>query len=341
MGKWSKEITEKGTNFLDNSLNARGDYFKLKEDFRLFLLDKLKKRELTDLEIEEIITDYSSIYAVVGYSFEEYQQNVDLFEIKTLQVNSVISTSLMLEYRIHDILFNKDLILESTRKELEKPYFFYDYVIETLEKLKERTTDVNNLKEIEGLLTEAIQYSKDAKKQKENDYKRINKLKEDEYYIGTMSQEKNLISLLNDILIYYVSNDILKGVRESILKDYDVAIEKDILKRLETKHCLKVGAFKITQNKIANLMKLSLQNEGGNVIDNKALKMFSLLINLEDEAKKEEYKKALKKCIALVTEDVEEEQGIRKRGFTLEYMARTRAKELLQEMEWCDFEEKK
>jgi hypothetical protein len=43
MGKWSKEITEIGTKFLDNSLNARGDYFKLKEDFRLFLLDKLKE----------------------------------------------------------------------------------------------------------------------------------------------------------------------------------------------------------------------------------------------------------------------------------------------------------
>ena len=280
-----------------------------------------------------------------------------IFGTQVLQVNSVISTSLTIEYRIHDILFNKDLNLQSTRKELEKPNFFYTYVIETLEKLKQEQqerfkkpiskelTEAERLhllnlqdkmqKDTDELLKEARQNLKDAEKQRENDNNRIQELKKSEYYIATISKDDNLISLFRGILLDYVTNDIIEGVRDTFFKKYHVKIENRT-PRAERVHCLKVGAFKITQNKIADLMRLSLLNEGGNVIDKRVLDLFTLFIDLEEQTKTTEYKELLKKYVKVASKEMDETQG--KKVDTLACCVMSNAEELLQEKGWCDFE---
>lgn len=331
MEKWQTEYTKVlGEKYLNNILNFKDNDEKLTRDFSRDIL------QTGGNDAIEILKEYVSVADMLRYSFGLYRSNVDYFGTQVLQVNSVISTSLTIEYRIHDILFNKDLTLNSTRKELEQPYFFYDYVIKTLETLKKQTTDAKNLKEIEDVLQEAIQYSKDAKKQKENDNKRIQTFKKDVYYIGIVSKDENLISLFRGILLDYVTNDIIEGVRDTFFKKYHVKIE-DRTPKAERVHCTKVGAFKITQNKIADLMRLSLLNEGGNVIDKKAFDLFTLFVNLEEQTKTTEYKELLKKYIKIASKEMDETEG--KKVDTLACCVMSNAEELLQEMGWCDFEE--
>ena len=78
------------------------------------------------------------------------ETTLTIFGTQVLQVNSVISTSLTIEYRIHDILFNKDLLNESVKKDVEQPNFFYTYVIETLEKLKQQQQEYIQLKVLQN-----------------------------------------------------------------------------------------------------------------------------------------------------------------------------------------------
>lgn len=344
-------IKERGTEYLNDILNMRGDLNKVDRDFTHDIL------QMDDKEAIEIIREYTSLANMLRYTFGLYRSNVDYFGTQVLQLNSVISSSLTIEYRIHDILFNKDLLNESVKKDIEQPNFFYKYVIETLEKLKQEQqerfddpipktmTEAERLhylflqekmqKDTDELLKEAKQQLADAEKQRKNDNKRIQELKKSEYYIGTMSKDENLISLFRGILLDYVTNDIIEGVRETYFKKYKVKIQNRTPKA-DRVHCLKVGAFKITQNKIADLMRLSLQNEGRNVIDKKAFDLFTLIIDLEEQTKTAEYIKLLKKYTKVASEEISDE--IRKAD-TLACCVMNNAEELLQEMRWCDFEE--
>ena len=355
MEKWQREqldnaIKERGTNYLNDILNMRGDLNKIDRDFTHDIL------QMDDKEAIEIIREYTSLANMLRYTFGLYRSNVDYFGTQVLQLNSVISSSLTIEYRIHDILFNKDLLNESVKKDIEQPNFFYKYVIETLEKLKQEQqerfdepipktmTEAERLhylflqekmqKDTDELLKEAKQQLADAEKQRENDNKRIQELKKSEYYIATLSKDKNLISMFRGVLLDYVTNDIIEGVRDTFFNRYNIKISNRTPKSKRV-HCLKVGAFSITQNKIADLMRLSLLNEGGNVIDKKVLDLFTLFVDLEEQTKTEKYKKLLKKYIKVASKEMDEETD---KADTLACCVMSNAEELLQEMRWCDFE---
>jgi hypothetical protein len=307
-----KLIKERGTLFLNDTINMRGDIDEICNKFQqdIIAIDKTKA--------VDIVGKYLTIEAKILRTFALYKDNIDSFSNSVLQINSVISSSLTIEYRINDILFNIDT---------KKLNYSCDDLINKLEKLKNQTTDIDNLKEIEAVLDEAIQYLT-------NNKKRIQELKNSEYYIKTMSKDKNLIFLFSSILFYYVSNDVLEGIRKHLLKKYNVKIE-DKTPKDEKIHCLKVGAYKITKNKIIDLMRLSLLNEGKNVIDKKALDIFNIFIDLENQTKTKIYKETLKKHIKVVSDDIEKNET---KDLTLYVMDETM--QLLQEMRWCNFEKK-
>lgn len=341
-------IEERGTKYLNDIINMRGNLDKINRDFTHDIL------QMDDKKAIEILKEYTSVADMLRYTFGLYRSNVDYFGTQVLQLNSVISTSLTIEYRIHDILFNKDFFLTSNKiSDIEK----INEAIKTLEQMREKQeeifdepipktyTEAERLhfitlqdkvkEETDNLLKTFKQQLADAEKQREQDNNRIQDFKKNEYYIGTMSKDENLISLFRGILLDYVTNDIIEGVRETYFKKYKVKIQNRTPKA-DRVHCLKVGAFKITQNKIADLMRLSLQNEGRNVIDKKAFDLFTLIIDLEEQTKTAEYIKLLKKYTKVASEEISDE--IRKAD-TLACCVMNNAEELLQEMRWCDFEE--
>lgn len=347
-------IDKRGTEFLNDIINMRGDLEKISRDFTKDLLQMDGDNKYAINKINE----YYSVADMLRYTFGLYRSNIDYFETQVLQLNSVISTSLTIEYRIHDILFNKDLLNESVKKDVEQPNFFYTYVIETLEKLKQQQQEHFNEpipktiseaerlhylflqekieKETDELLKEAKQQLADAEKQREKDNNRIQDFKKDAYYIATLSKDENLISLFNGVLLNYVSNDIVEGVRETFFKKYKVIIE-DRTAKAERVHCLRVGALRITQNKFAEILKLSLLNEGGNVLDKKALNLINIFIDIKEQTKTKEYITLLKKYTKIASKEIEAEK--RRKADLLASCTLHTAKELLQEMRWCDFEE--
>ena len=163
-----KLIKERGTLFLNDTLNMRGDIDEICNKFQqdIIAIDKTKA--------VDIVGKYLTIEAKILRTFALYKDNIDSFSNSVLQINSVISSSLTIEYRINDILFNIDT---------KKLNYSYDDLINKLEKLKKQTTDIDNLKEIEAVFDEAIQYLT-------NNKKRIQELKNSEYYIKTMSKDK-------------------------------------------------------------------------------------------------------------------------------------------------------
>lgn len=345
-----KQIDARGTEFLNDILNMRGDFEKVNRDFTrdILRIDGNNKYAI------DKINEYFSVADMLRYTFGLYRSNVDYFGTQVLQVNSVISTSLTIEYRIHDILFNKDFLLKSNKlSDIEK----INEAIETLEAMRTKQQEIfdepipktyteaerlhfmtlqDRVKEETDNLLEAFkQQLADAKTQREKNNNRIQEFKKNEYYIGTLSKDKNLISMFRGILLDYVTNDIIEGVRETFFKKYKVKIENRT-PRAERVHCTKVGAFKITQNKIADLMRLSLLNESGNVIDKKTLDLFTLFIDLEEQTKTAEYKELLKKYIKIASKEMEKEK--KRKADLLACCVMNNAEALLQEKGWCDFE---
>lgn len=350
MEKWQREqldnaIKERGTEFLNDIINMRGNLDKINRDFTHDIL------QMDDKEAIEILKEYTSVADMLRYTFGLYRSNIDYFGTQVLQLNSVISTSLMIEYRIHDIIFNKNFLLKTNEfSDVEKMQNIIDTIKEkqkeikddklTLPLQKEAMTQRKQMQDkaiscFDYLIKAFTPYLEDAQKQAEGNNNRIQEFKKNEYYIGTMSKDDNLISLFRGVLLDYVTNDIIEGVRETFFKKYNVKIEKRTPKAKRV-HCLKVGAFGITQNKIADLMRLSLLNEGRNVIDKKAFDLFTLFINLEEQTKTIEYKNILKKYIKVASKEMEKET---RKADTLACCVMNNAEELLQEMRWCDFEQ--
>lgn len=309
-----KLIKERGTLFLNDTLNMRGDIDEICNKFQqdIIAIDKTKA--------VDIVGKYLTIEAKILRTFALYKDNIDSFSNSVLQINSVISSSLTIEYRVNDILYNTNI-------ETQKNPSFYTNLIKVIEEIKKQKTDSDDLKEIENVLQEAEQNAKNLKEF-------IKELRNSEYYIKTMSKDKNLIFMFSSILFYYVSNDVLEGIRKYLLKRYNVKIE-DKTPKDEKIHCLKVGAYKITKNKIIDLMRLSLLNEGKNVIDKKALDIFNIFIDLENQTKTKIYKEIIKKHIKVILDDIEKNET---KDLTLYVMDETM--QLLQEMRWCNFERK-
>lgn len=341
-------IDKRGTEFLNDIINMRGDIEKISRDFTKDLLQMDGDNKYAINKINE----YYSVADMLRYTFGLYRSNIDYFETQVLQLNSVISTSLTIEYRIHDILFNKNLLLKTNEfSDVEKMQNIIDTIKEkqkeikddklTLPLQKEAMTQRKQMQDkaiscFDYLIKAFTPYLEDAQKQAEGNNNRIQEFKKDAYYIATLSKDDNLISLFNSVILNYVANDIIEGVRETFFKKYKVIIENRTAKA-ERVHCLRVGALRITQNKFAEILKLSLLNEGGNVLDKKALNLINIFIDIKEQTKTKEYITLLKKYTKIASKEIEAEK--RRKADLLARCTLHTAKELLQEMRWCDFEE--
>lgn len=78
MEKWQREqldnaIKERGTDYLNDILNMRGDLNKVDRDFTQDIL------QMDDKEAIEIIREYTSLANMLRYTFGLYRSNVDYF----------------------------------------------------------------------------------------------------------------------------------------------------------------------------------------------------------------------------------------------------------------------
>ena len=359
--KWESEYLKSlGKKFLDDTFTLQKTPEQLEKELKEGLKNCPKK------QAEEIFIKYTNIADLLRHSFGLYYNNVEFFEKKVLQVNSIISTSLMLEYRINDILFNRDLLskdendnnidnnkilqyfntIDKGLKGIKKAeQTALEQIKPLLKELKNEEQNsimeqvINSIEEVlqnaEDMKQKTDKYIADTSKKITRDKEVIKELLKDEYFIGSLSKEKNLKNLFKDILITYIANDIIDGVREIYIKKYDVVISRT--PRKKRIHCLNRGAYIITKGKIQDIMQLSLLNHEGNIIDDTTLKLFSIFIDIEAETKKAEYKKILKKYYKIASEKIEQE---RNKYTFLDIISGNTAEKVLQELRWCDFEEK-
>ena len=184
-----KETLDRVKKYLNDVINneapsqAEADIQLLKD------IQKLEKDKAKD-----IAEKYIDIAYMLRQTYGLYRRNIEYFERRVLQLNSVISTTLMLEYRIHDRIYNKDLLLEGNQKEIKNPNFFYKYVIELLSRLDAEEDHTEETKQqIQKLIKEAKDLKTDAEKQAEKTQNQINNFRENEYYIYNLRRDNNLI----------------------------------------------------------------------------------------------------------------------------------------------------
>lgn len=360
--KWESEYLKKlGKEFLDNSFTQQKTQAQLEAEFR----EKLKN--FPKEEAEKTFEKYTRLADLLRCTFTLYYNNVSFFEKQVLQMNSVISTSLMLEYRIHDILFNRDLLSKDENDnniDNNKILQYFNTIDKglkgikkaeqtALEQIKPLLKELKNeeqnsimeqvinsigevLQNAENMKQETDKYITDTRKKITRDKEIIKELLKDEYFIGSLSKEKEFKNLLRSILTTYVSNDIVENIRELYINKYDVILAKMTPKE-DRIHCLNRGAYIITKGKIQDIMQLSLLNHEENIIDDTTLKLFSIFIDIEKTTKKKKYINKIETYTKITSEQLEK---VRDKALVLETFSRISAEKVLQELRWCDFEEK-
>lgn len=321
-------VKERGEKYLNDVLNKRND---LGEIISSFSKDILKLEPNPSEDTKKLITHYIDLGNALRYSFVFYRNNADSFERQTLQLNSVISTSLMIEYRLNDLTYE---LFDEKEKEKEKS------INELIDGLKElKTSNFTNelqdkerlIKMIDAQIDKFTDIVKEINAEKEELKKSIDKLLNDPYHIRTMSKDENLTPLLNDIILTCITNELCDEYRELAFKNNHIEIENRTQKK-DRLQCLNLQAYEVTQNKVKDLIRLSLLNEGENVIDKKAFDLFNLFIELKEAITKTEYKKLLEKYTKDLYKETEYKQD------NLFIKIEEYAKRLLQELRWCDFE---
>lgn len=352
MEKWQREqldeaIKERGTKFLNDILNMVSSQ---KENENDFIKDIL---QIDRAEAKEIIEEYTDLANMMRYTFGIYRSNVEYFNQYSLQINSVVSTSLLIEQHIHDLTYNRDLLLTSNKKsDIDK----LNEAITTLEKMNKKQkecfkepipktyTEAERLhfmslqdaivKNTDDLLEDLKQQLADAKEQEKKIQNEIKHQEKSDYFIGTLSNDEDFYYMFRGTILNYVTNDVVEGVRDAFFRKYKIKIV-DRKPKAERVHCLKASSYKFTTEKIAKLMQLALLNHSKNIINDRILFLFELFINLEEKTKQEEYKKIIKKHIKQAFKEMLEEDN---KTETLACCTMSHAEEIMQEMGWFSIE---
>ena len=269
-----KDVIERCNRYLNDSINMVESFEKLTEDliFDITILDKKNAKS--------IVEEYSDYVMMLRSTYRDYRFNVENFERYVLRLNSVISSTLILEYRMHDILYNKDYIIKIIDEVIEKEA---DSLI--------KKTDIKLSQE--ELITKIEELTKAVK---ENAIKRtytilnqdnIEEMKKDYYFIGNISKDKDLKDLIGQICQIYIENELIRTIRETIYKKHNIVIKNESKNKI---HCLKMGAYTITSDKIKSVIELALQNYQENVIDNETRELFDIFLNFGEVVKEKQYK---------------------------------------------------
>ena len=341
MEKWQREqldeaIKERGTKFLNDILNMVSSQ---KENENDFIKDIL---QIDRAEAKEIIEEYTDLANMMRYTFGIYRSNVEYFNQYSLQINSVVSTSLLIEQHIYDLMNRFKSNEQSEVEKLEKMLHSQEVMRESLFYLKEHLKEINeSLDEINSKITEMddlievskqlLESAKWIEKEKKNEIKQQEK---SDYFIGTLSNDEDFYYMFRGTILNYVTNDVVEGVRDAFFRKYKIKIV-DRKPKAERVHCLKASSYKFTTEKIAKLMQLALLNHSKNIINDRILFLFELFINLEEKTKQEEYKKIIKKHIKQAFKEMLEEDN---KTETLACCTMSHAEEIMQEMGWFSIE---
>lgn len=341
MEKWQREqldeaIKERGTKFLNDILNMVSSQ---KENENDFIKDIL---QIDRAEAKEIIEEYTDLANMMRYTFGIYRSNVEYFNQYSLQINSVVSTSLLIEQHIYDLMNRFKSNEQSEAEKLEKMLHSQEVMRESLFYLKEHLKEINeSLDEINSKITEMddlievskqlLESAKGIEKEKKNEIKQQEK---SDYFIGTLSNDEDFYYMFRGTILNYVTNDVVEGVRDAFFRKYKIKIV-DRKPKAERVHCLKASSYKFTTEKIAKLMQLALLNHSKNIINDRILFLFELFINLEEKTKQEEYKKIIKKHIKQAFKEMLEEDN---KTETLACCTMSHAEEIMQEMGWFSIE---
>ena len=341
MEKWQREqldeaIKERGTKFLNDILNMVSSQ---KENENDFIKDIL---QIDRAEAKEIIEEYTDLANMMRYTFGIYRSNVEYFNQYSLQINSVVSTSLLIEQHIYDLMNRFKSNEQSEAEKLEKMLHSQEVMRESLFYLKEHLKEIyESLDEINSKITEMddlievskqlLESAKGIEKEKKNEIKQQEK---SDYFIGTLSNDEDFYYMFRGTILNYVTNDVVEGVRDAFFRKYKIKIV-DRKPKAERVHCLKASSYKFTTEKIAKLMQLALLNHSKNIINDRILFLFELFINLEEKTKQEEYKKIIKKHIKQAFKEMLEEDN---KTETLACCTMSHAEEIMQEMGWFSIE---
>ena len=329
-------IKERGTKFLNDILNMVSSQ---KENENDFIKDIL---QIDRAEAKEIIEEYTDLANMMRYTFGIYRSNVEYFNQYSLQINSVVSTSLLIEQHIYDLMNRFKSNEQSEAEKLEKMLHSQEVMRESLFYLKEHLKEINeSLDEINSKITEMddlievskqlLESVKGIEKEKKNEIKQQEK---SDYFIGTLSNDEDFYYMFRGTILNYVTNDVVEGVRDAFFRKYKIKIV-DRKPKAERVHCLKASSYKFTTEKIAKLMQLALLNHSKNIINDRILFLFELFINLEEKTKQEEYKKIIKKHIKQAFKEMLEEDN---KTETLACCTMSHAEEIMQEMGWFSIE---
>lgn len=348
MEKWQREqldeaIKERGTKFLNDILNMVSSQ---KENENDFIKDIL---EIDRAEAKEIIEEYTDLANMMRFTFGIYRSNVEYFNQYSLQINSVVSTSLLIEQHIYDLKYNRDLLLKNnqqsneteltkTLKTLEDIKDVFSYFNENPQEIDTSLDKINSLPSAIVKMDDLIEITKkqiaDAKEQEKKMQNEIKRQEESDYFIGILSNDEDFYYMFKGTILNYVTNDVVEGVRDAFFRKYKIKIV-DRKPKAERVHCLKASSYKFTTEKIAKLMQLALLNHSKNIINDRILFLFDLFINLEEKTKQEEYKKIIKKHIKQAFKEMLEEDN---KTETLACCTMSHAEEIMQEMGWFNIE---
>lgn len=309
-----KDVIERCNKYLNDNLNMIEPFEKLTEEFTfdITILDQKNAKS--------IVEEYTDYVMMLRSTYRDYRFNVENFERYVLRLNSVISSTLTLEYRVHDILYNSEYIIK--------------IVDETIEQESKILMDKVGTLKLEDLQVKMEEYIKTIK---ENATKRtiqllnrnnIEEVKKDYYFIGNISKNKDLKELLVQICKIYIENELIREVRENIYKKHKIVIKNESKNKI---HCLKMGAYGITSDKIEKVMLLAAQNYEKNMIDSETLNLFNIFLDFKGATQEKEYKDIMSKY---KKEAVKEIEAKKSKYFTFEDMIKDYTISILKELRW-------
>lgn len=289
-----KDVIERCNRYLNDNLNMVESFDKLTEEFTfdITILDQKHAKE--------IVEEYSDYVMMLRSTYRDYRFNVENFERYVLRLNSVISSSLIIEYRVNDILYS-NVLLNSNQIEPRKRF-----LKERIKHLEARVKEFENAEdlkqEFERMLEEAKSRLEDVEKQEKRIKDVLANTKKAYYFIGNISKDKELKELIVQICQIYIENELIRAVREDIFKKHKIVIENESKNKI---HCLKMGAYGITGDKVAKVINLSLQNYGKNIIEEETLKLFNIFLHFKEVISEKEYKDILNKYKKEVVKEIE------------------------------------
>lgn len=292
----NKDVIERCNRYLNDNMNMVESFEKLTEDF-MFDITILDQKNAKD-----IVEEYSDYVMMLRSTYRDYRFNVENFERYVLRLNSVISSSLIIEYRVHDLLYDNYSVLKVENRNVTQKEFLEKQIAFVKDLMNKFKDDEELMQEFTQMLPDYEERLKEIKKQEEVNRRVINKYKKDYYFIGNISKDKDLKDLIGQISQIYIENELIRAVREDIYKKHKIVIQNESKNKI---HCLKMGAYGITSDKIAKVMTLSLQNYQKNVIEDETLKLFNIFLYYNGVTNDKQYKDILKKYKQEVVKEIE------------------------------------